>query len=86
MRPILTTLFGLLLASNGFTQDLKNSPWHLVANNIDPNNYFGITSANGMIGLNLIARAIQSKRRGAQWGFDTYGRGRVSNILKVFNL
>ena len=29
----------------------QNDEWHLVADQIDPNRYFGITVANGMIGL-----------------------------------
>ena len=32
-------------------QDLSQSPWHIQAKNIDPANYYGITVANGMVGL-----------------------------------
>ena len=34
-----------------FAQKEKDSPWHIVANTIDPNNYYGITVANGMVGM-----------------------------------
>ena len=43
------TLLVPALAANA--KDLSKSPWHITATKIDPNNYYGITVANGMVGL-----------------------------------
>jgi protein-glucosylgalactosylhydroxylysine glucosidase len=72
---------GLLLAQ----EDLKNSPWHIVADDINPSNYFGITTANGMIGLVSSPEPMKVKDVVLNGAYDNYLRGRVSNILKGFN-
>lgn len=59
--------------------------WQIVAQAIDPANYYGITVANGMIGLVSSPEPMKVKDVVLNGAFDTYGRGRVSNILKVFN-
>ncbi|MBO0938048.1 glycoside hydrolase family 65 protein [Fibrella sp. HMF5335] len=61
------------------------SEWQIAAQNIDPANYYGITVANGMIGLVSSPEPMKVKDVVLNGAFDTYGRGRVSNILKVFN-
>ncbi|MCU0445662.1 MAG: glycoside hydrolase family 65 protein [Microscillaceae bacterium] len=66
-------------------QDYANSGWHIEAKNIDPNNYFGVTLANGMIGLVSSPEPLKVKDVVLNGAFDYYGRGRVSNILKGFN-
>jgi trehalose/maltose hydrolase-like predicted phosphorylase len=66
-------------------QDYANSGWHIEAKNIDPNNYFGVTLANGMIGLVSSPEPFKVKDVVLNGAFDYYGRGRVSNILKGFN-
>lgn len=66
-------------------QDLAKSPWHIVANNIDPNNYYGITVANGMVGLVSSPEPMQIKDVVLNGVYDQYQRGRVSNILKTFS-
>jgi protein-glucosylgalactosylhydroxylysine glucosidase len=65
--------------------DLKNSPWHIVASDIDPSNYYGITVANGMIGLVSSPEPMKVKDVVLNGAYDNYLRGRVSNILKGFN-
>lgn len=72
---------GLLVAQ----EDLKNSPWHIVADDINPLNYFGITTANGMIGLVSSPEPMKVKEVVLNGAYDNYLRGRVSNILKGFN-
>lgn len=62
-----------------------NPDWQIVAQNINPANYFGVTVANGMIGLVSSPEPMKVKDVVLNGAFDTYGRGRVSNILKVFN-
>ncbi|TDW99755.1 glycoside hydrolase family 65 protein [Dinghuibacter silviterrae] len=48
--------------------------------------YFGETVANGQIGIVSSAQPFQVKDVVMGGAFDLYGRGRVSNILKTFNL
>lgn len=59
--------------------------WTIHADSIDPAHYFGVTVANGMIGLVSSADPFRAKDIVLNGAFDLYGRGRVSNILKTFN-
>ncbi len=59
--------------------------WIIEAKNIDPNNYYGITLGNGIIGLVSSPEPLKVKDVVLNGAFDRYGRGRVSNILKGFN-
>lgn len=59
--------------------------WHIVASKIDPANYYGITVANGMIGLVSSPEPMKVKDVVLNGAYDNYLRGRVSNILKGFN-
>jgi len=76
---LLSTLF-FSLASQA--QDA----WKLKADKIDPNNYYGITVANGMIGVVSSPDPFKVKDVVLAGAYDLYGRGRVSNFLKSFNL
>jgi protein-glucosylgalactosylhydroxylysine glucosidase len=59
--------------------------WAIRADTIDPAHYFGVTVANGMIGLVSSSDPFKAKDVVLNGAFDLYGRGRVSNILKTFN-
>src|SRR5258708_4308768 len=59
--------------------------WTIDAGTIDPANYYGVTVANGMIGLVSSSDPFKAKDVVLNGAFDLYGRGRVSNILKTFN-
>jgi protein-glucosylgalactosylhydroxylysine glucosidase len=59
--------------------------WRVTAENIDPTNYFGVTVANGMIGLVSSPEPMKVKDVVLNGAYDNYQRGRVSNILKGFN-
>lgn len=91
MRTIITTLLLLLnflaKAQTSSTTAAPSNPdtWLIDANNIDPTNYYGITVANGMIGLVSSTEPFKAKDVVLNGAFDLYGRGRVSNILKTFN-
>ncbi|MEP6615365.1 MAG: glycoside hydrolase family 65 protein [Ginsengibacter sp.] len=61
-------------------------PWKIVASKIDPSNYYGITVANGMIGIVSSPEPLKVKDVVLAGAYDLYGRGRVSNFLKSFNL
>src|SRR6478735_12265804 len=59
--------------------------WTINANQIDPNNYYGVTVANGMIGIVSSPEPMKVKDVVLNGVYDYYQRGRVSNILKTFN-
>lgn len=82
-RILLALLFGVVQLSA--QQDLSQSPWHIQARDIDPGRYFGITVANGMIGLVSSPEPMRVQDVVLNGAYDYYQRGRVSNILKTFN-
>ncbi len=84
MKKLTTLLCCLLLIGHAQAQNLADSPWHIQAQQIDPNRYFGITVANGMIGIVSSPNPMKVSEVVLNGAFDTYGRGRVSNIMKVF--
>lgn len=60
--------------------------WVIKADKIDPTNYYGITVANGMIGIVSSPEPFKVKNVVLAGAYDLYGRGRVSNFLNSFNL
>jgi trehalose/maltose hydrolase-like predicted phosphorylase len=65
---------------------LAQDPWIIKADNIDPSHYYGITVANGMIGIVSSPEPFKVKDVVLAGAYDLYGRGRVSNFLRSFNL
>lgn len=61
-------------------------PWKIEASKIDPANYYGVTVANGMIGIVSSPEPFKVKDVVLAGAYDLYGRGRVSNFLRSFNL
>lgn len=59
--------------------------WQIEGTVSDPAGYYGITVANGMIGLVSSAEPMKVKDVVLNGVYDYYQRGRVSNILKTFN-
>lgn len=83
LKTTKTTLLLLFFISRlGFSQD---SEWIIKADKIDPSEYYGITSANGMVGLVSSTVPMQVQDVVLNGVYDNYQRGRVSNILKTFN-
>ena len=82
-KPI--TLLLLFCAAFLSAQGHKDSPWHIVADDIDPNNYYGVTVANGMVGMISSPDPLKVKDVVLNGVYDYYQRGRVSNILKTFS-
>src|SRR6266498_1519029 len=80
--PFILYMFFMDLSKNTFSQD----PWIIKASNIDPSNYYGITVANGMIGIVSSPDPFKVKDVVLAGAYDLYGRGRVSNFLRSFNL
>ncbi|MCB0599720.1 MAG: glycoside hydrolase family 65 protein [Saprospiraceae bacterium] len=60
-------------------------PWQ-ISGSPDPGNYYGVTVANGMIGIVSSPEPFQVKDVVLAGAYDLYGRGRVSNFLRSFNL
>ena len=74
-------LFFIAFALSGNSQDA----WKVVADDINPNEYYGVTVANGMVGIVSSPRPLKVNDVILNGVYDYYQRGRVSNILKVFN-
>ena len=64
----------------------KIDPWQLEAKNWDTKNYYGVTVANGMIGIVSAQTPFKVRDVVLAGAYDLYGRGRVSNFLRSFNL
>src|SRR4030095_14452135 len=82
MKPLFLLAIGSIQQFLIMAQD----PWKIKADVIDPNNYYGITVANGMIGIVSSPEPFKVKEVVLAGAYDLYGRGRVSNFLKSFNL
>ena len=82
MKKILFALASLLVSICSLAQDA----WKITAKNINPANYYGVTVANGTIGIVSSPQAFMVKDVVLAGAYDQYGRGRVSNFLKSFNL
>jgi trehalose/maltose hydrolase-like predicted phosphorylase len=81
-------LFWFILMSFSFLFSVaqKIDTWKIVANKINPSNYYGETVANGVIGIVSSAEPLKCKDVVLNGAYDEYGRGRVSNFLRSFNL
>jgi trehalose/maltose hydrolase-like predicted phosphorylase len=84
MRKISTWCILLTLSITTKAQNIN--PWVVKADKIDPANYYGITVANGMIGIVSAPEPFKVKNVVLAGAYDLYGRGRVSNFLNSFNL
>ena len=74
----------LIFSIGSFSQ--KADVWKISPDKIDANNYYGITVANGMIGIVSSPEPFKVKDVVLAGAYDLYGRGRVSNFLRSFNL
>ena len=78
-------LLALLLSLSISTFTTAQSTWEVVANDIDPKEYYGVTVANGMVGIVSSPEPMKVSDVVLNGAYDYYQRGRVSNILKTFN-
>lgn len=79
--PIFLLIFIPLSAQSQQSQ----STWIVQSDSINPANYYGVTVANGMVGLVSSAEPLKMHEIVLNGIYDYYGRGRVSNIQKGFN-
>ncbi|WP_221766220.1 glycoside hydrolase family 65 protein [Hymenobacter metallilatus] len=88
--PAIRTLLGtILLMSTALGRPAlaqAPDPWRVAADQIDPRSYYGVTVANGMLGVVSAPEPFQVKSVVLAGAYDQYGRGRVSNFLNSFNL
>ncbi len=82
----LTILILSVLPGTFLLAQAKPDIWKISADKIDPSNYYGITVANGMIGIVSSPEPFKVKDVVLAGAYDLYGRGRVSNFLRSFNL
>lgn len=61
-------------------------PWKIKADIKPGMEYYGITAANGMLGIVSSPEPFRIKDVVLAGAYDLYGRGRVSNFLRSFNL
>ncbi|MBI1344422.1 MAG: glycoside hydrolase family 65 protein [Terrimonas sp.] len=61
-------------------------PWKIQASVTPGMEYYGITVANGMLGIVSSPEPLKVKDVVLAGAYDLYGRGRVSNFLRSFNL
>jgi protein-glucosylgalactosylhydroxylysine glucosidase len=78
--------FTYFLLISSFTAFAQADPWKITATSIDLSNYYGVTVANGMIGIVSSPEPFKVKDVVLAGAYDLYGRGRVSNFLRSFNL
>ncbi|RMG82153.1 MAG: glycoside hydrolase family 65 protein [Bacteroidetes bacterium] len=83
MRPVFTIWLALLGIS--LVAQAPSGTWEVSARDINPDSYFGVTVANGMIGIVSSPNPMEVKDMVLNGVYDYYQRGRVSNILKTFN-
>src|SRR6478752_9363168 len=79
--------FGLLLFTIHYSLfTFSQDPWIIRADKVNPSAYYGITVANGMIGIVSSPEVFKVKDVVLAGAYDLYGRGRVSNFIRSFNL
>jgi trehalose/maltose hydrolase-like predicted phosphorylase len=80
-------LFVFTLGCLLYVQQLSaQNPWVITADSINSQNYYGISVANGMIGVVSSPEPLKVKNVVLSGLYDQYGRGRVSNFIQGFNL
>ncbi|MDB5229972.1 MAG: glycoside hydrolase family 65 protein [Chitinophagaceae bacterium] len=82
MRCLLTICFFSCYILSVSAQD----PWKISATVSSNTEYYGVTVANGMIGIISSPEPFKVKDVVLAGAYDLYGRGRVSNFIRSFNL
>lgn len=77
MNPVGKLLFSLIAVAsfNLQAQEQAKSPWHIQAENIDPNNCYGVAVATGMVGLVSSAEPMKIKDVVLNGVYDNYQNG-----------
>ena len=80
MKRLLLLVMALCVGAGVYAQT-SSEDWILRADKIDKRNYYGVTSANGVIGLISSPKPFAVKEVVLAGIYDHFGRGRVNNFL-----
>lgn len=80
-----TTILSILLCLLDGQISLAQNVWCISTTNLDAENYYGATVANGMIGIKSSLQPLQTEHMIMAGAYDKYGRGNVDNILMAIN-
>ncbi len=83
---IIKILSILLLFGFTFSETKAQDPWVISTKNPDTSDYYGITVANGIVGVISSPEPLKIKEVVLAGVYDMFGRGRVGNFLPSFNL
>ncbi|REC64236.1 glycoside hydrolase family 65 protein [Chryseobacterium pennae] len=75
-----------VLCTGIFGHCLAQDCWSIVAENIVPDNYTGVTVSNGIIGMTSSPEPLKAGNVILAGVYDQFGRGRTSNFLSNFNV
>lgn len=81
----LTLAFIAFVAITSVGQGTDQGVWQVTAQPKNEATYYGVTVANGMVGMVSSPEPLRVKDVVLNGVYDNYQRGRVSNILKSFN-
>lgn len=84
-KKLILLFFLFIFNSTYILAQETGTGWIIRANKIDPSDYYGITVANGMIGIVSSPQPLTVKTVVLNGAYDLYGRGMVSNIMEVFD-
>ncbi|ANE49177.1 glycoside hydrolase family 65 protein [Flavisolibacter tropicus] len=84
MKKLALYIIITILSISAFSQ--QSDTWKITVNKVNPQDYYGVTVANGMIGIISSPNVLRCKEVVLNGAYDLYGRGRVSNFLQGFNL
>ncbi len=76
----------IFLFLSAAAQTSSTDPWRISADSVNAARYYGVTVANGIIGIVSSPEPFKVKEVVLAGAYDQYGRGRVSNFLRSFNL
>jgi protein-glucosylgalactosylhydroxylysine glucosidase len=81
MKNILTLFAVLLCGLSVFAQD----PWKITASKIDASKYYGITSANGVLGILSSPQPLKVDKMVLAGTYDNWGETGVAKFLPTLN-
>jgi trehalose/maltose hydrolase-like predicted phosphorylase len=85
LKHILTVILISAFIIPAYAQPQPDA-WLIKADKINPADYYGVTVANGMIGIVSAPQPFKIKSVVLAGAYDQNGRGRVSNFINSFNL
>ena len=70
-------LIGLLFLS---TSLWGQDPWKITVSDVRPDNYYGVTVGNGMLGIVSSPEPLRTNNVVLAGSYDKYGRGRATSL------